>query len=42
MCFGQAAGAAAAIAVKKGLRLRDVPYAELKELLLKGGAILPD
>ncbi|MBR0401150.1 MAG: FAD-dependent oxidoreductase [Lachnospiraceae bacterium] len=41
MCFGQAAGAAAAIAVKKDIPVRDVPYAELKELLLKGGAILP-
>lgn len=42
MCFGQAAGAAAAIAVRKGLRLRDVPYSELKALLLQGGAILPE
>ena len=41
MCFGQAAGAAAAIAVKKDIPVRDVPYAKLKELLLKGGAILP-
>lgn len=41
MCFGQAAGAAAAIAVQKGIPVRDVPYAELKEKLLAGGAILP-
>ena len=41
MCFGHAAGAAAAMAVKKGIEVRDVPYGELKEVLLKGGAILP-
>ncbi len=41
MCFGQAAGCAAAIAVKKGIRPQDVPFAELKEALLAGGAILP-
>ena len=42
MCFGQAAGAAAAIAVQRGISVRDVPYTELKALLLKGGAILPE
>ncbi len=42
MCFGQAAGAAAAIAVKAGLEVRDVPYGELREALIKGGAILPE
>jgi len=42
MCFGQAAGAAAAIAVKKDISLSDVPYTELKALLLAGGAILPE
>lgn len=42
MCFGQAAGAAAAIALKNGIEVRDVPYAELKALLLEGGAILPE
>ena len=42
MCFGQAAGAAAAIAVREGVSLSDVPYAALKALLLAGGAILPD
>ena len=41
MCFGQAAGAAAAIAVREGLDVKDVPYPELKKLLLAGGAILP-
>ena len=42
MCFGQAAGAAAALAVREGIALSDVPYAELKAMLLAGGAILPD
>ena len=42
MCFGQAAGCAAAIAVKRGIAVRDVPYAELKAALLEGGAILPE
>ncbi len=41
MCFGQAAGAAAAIAVKQGIRPGDVPYDQLKKILLDGGAILP-
>ena len=41
MCFGQAAGNAAAIAAQKGIRVRDVPYAELKAKLLEGDAILP-
>ncbi len=42
MCFGQAAGAAAAIAVQKGIEVRDVPYPELREKLLRQGVILPD
>ena len=42
MLFGQAAGNAAAIAVQKNISVRDVPYAELKEKLLAGGAILPE
>ena len=42
ICFGQAAGAAAAIAVEKGINVREVPYAELKAKLLEGGAILPE
>ena len=41
MCFGQAAGSAAAIAVKDGVDLRNVSYAKLKAELLKYGAILP-
>lgn len=41
ICFGQAAGTAAAIAVKKGIEVRDVPYSELKESLLSQGVILP-
>ena len=41
MCFGQAAGTAAAIAVKKGISVKDVPYAELKEALLAQNVILP-
>jgi len=41
MCFGQAAGAAAAIAVRHGIEPRDIDFAELKEELLKHGAILP-
>ncbi|MBR5709080.1 MAG: FAD-dependent oxidoreductase [Oscillospiraceae bacterium] len=41
MCFGQAAGITAAIAARDGIRPRDVPYAEVREKLLAGGAILP-
>jgi len=41
MCFGQAAGAAAAIAVSDGVGVRDVDYGKLKGELLKYGAILP-
>ncbi len=41
MCFGQAAGAAAAIAVRENREVRAVPYGELKSALLAGGAILP-
>ncbi|MDR0916605.1 MAG: FAD-dependent oxidoreductase [Oscillospiraceae bacterium] len=40
MCFGQAAGAAAAIAVKDGVGVRDVDYGKLKAELLRHGAIL--
>ena len=42
MAMGQAAGAAAAIAAKKGVAARDVPYADLKAELLRGGAYLPE
>ena len=41
MCFGQAAGAAAAIAIQDGVSVRDVDYSKLKSELLKHGAILP-
>lgn len=41
MCFGQAAGIAAAIAAERNISVRSVPYAELKQKLLDGGAILP-
>jgi len=41
MCFGQAAGAAAAIAVQDGVEVRDVDYGKLRAELLKHGAILP-
>lgn len=38
---GFAAGIAAAMAVEKGIAVRDIPYAELKEKLLAQNAILP-
>lgn len=41
MCFGQAAGAAAAIAVKDGVSVRKADYSKLKSELIKHGAILP-
>ena len=41
MCFGQAAGAAAAIAVRDGVDVRNVDYVKLRNELLKHGAILP-
>jgi hypothetical protein len=41
MCFGQAAGAAAAIAVKDGVSVRNVDFGKLRSELLKHGAILP-
>ena len=41
ICFGQAAGTAAALAAEKGIAVRDVPYAELKPLLLEQNVILP-
>lgn len=40
ICLGQAAGTAAAIAVKKEIQVRDVPYAELQESLLAQDVIL--
>ena len=41
MCFGQAAGTAAALAVKEGTGVRSVDFAALRSELLKQGAILP-
>ncbi|HHU30570.1 MAG: FAD-dependent oxidoreductase [Bacillota bacterium] len=41
MCFGQAAGTAAALAVKEGTGVRNVDFAALRSELLKQGAILP-
>jgi len=41
MAMGQAAGAAAAIAVKKGITPLDVPLAEIRSLLGEHGAIVP-
>jgi hypothetical protein len=42
MCFGQAAGSAAALAVKNGVSIRDVDFSALRSELLKYGAILPE
>ena len=41
MATGQAAGAAAALAAKRGVTPGDVPLAELKALLAAGGGIVP-
>jgi len=41
LCFGQAAGTAAAIALSSGVSVRDVNIKALKENLLKQGVILP-
>ena len=41
MCFGHAAGIAAAMAVQQGIEVRDVEFAKLREKLLEEGAILP-
>jgi len=40
--FGEAAGTAAALAVKAGLHPRDVDYGLLQQTLLRNGALLPD
>ncbi|MCR3923005.1 MAG: FAD-dependent oxidoreductase [Firmicutes bacterium] len=42
IAFGEAAGTAAAIAVKLGIQPREVDYRALQDLLLSQGAILPD
>ena len=41
MCFGQAAGTAAAMAVQEGISVRNVPFGKLREQLLKQNVILP-
>jgi hypothetical protein len=41
IAFGQAAGAAAAIAIKNGVRPRDVDIGTLQASLLKQGVLLP-
>jgi hypothetical protein len=41
MCFGQAAGTAAAIAIKDGVDVRNVDFQKLRNKLLDQGAILP-
>ena len=40
MIMGQGAGTAAAICAEKRYKSRELPYAELRESLLKQGAIL--
>ncbi len=42
IALGEAAGTAAAIAVKNGTKVRDVNYATLQRQLLKQGVILPE
>ncbi len=42
MATGQAAGAAAALAAKRGVSPGEVPVAELKSLLAQSGAIVPE
>jgi hypothetical protein len=42
IALGQAAGTAAAIAVKNGARLRDVDYGALQQSLRDQGVPLPD
>ena len=41
ICFGQAAGTAAALAIKDGVMPRDVNYAALRERLISQGVLLP-
>jgi hypothetical protein len=41
ICYGQAAGTAAAIAAKAGIQPRKVDYKELRENLVKQGVQLP-
>ncbi|MBR3396724.1 MAG: FAD-dependent oxidoreductase [Lachnospiraceae bacterium] len=41
ICFGQAAGTAAALAAARGISVRDLPYSDLKGALLAQNVILP-
>jgi hypothetical protein len=41
ICFGQAAGTAAALAIKDGVSVRKVNYGALRNSLIKQGVILP-
>jgi hypothetical protein len=41
LCYGQAAGTAAALAVKAGIQPRKVDYKELRKNLVKQGVNLP-
>jgi hypothetical protein len=40
MILGQSAATAAALAIEGGIAVQDVPYARLRERLLKDGQIL--
>jgi hypothetical protein len=42
LCFGQAAGTAAAMALSSGVNVRDIDIKSLQKNLLKQGVILPD
>jgi hypothetical protein len=42
MAMGQAAGATAALAVRKKTTPLEVPLNDIKELLIKNGAIVPN
>jgi hypothetical protein len=42
IAIGQAAGTAAALAIKKGIRPRDVEHAALQKCLIDQGVPLPD
>ncbi|MBI4296257.1 MAG: FAD-dependent oxidoreductase [Chloroflexi bacterium] len=42
IAMGQAAGTAAALAIKHGVKLRDIDYRELHNSLLAQGVVLPD
>ena len=42
LCFGQAAGTAAAMAVSSGIKVRNVDYKSLQRNLIKQGVIIPE